>query len=267
MSVWVGTSGYAYAHWRGVLYPADLPPRRWLAHYAAAFEAVELNVTFYRLPRASAFEAWRQGTPAGFRFAVKGSRFITHLKRLGDAGEALATFFEPVRRLGPKLAAVLWQLPPRFRADPDRLDRFLSQAARAAGRVRRAGPVRHALEFRDRSWFNEAVYEVLRRHDAALVLADAPFEVVTAPLRAAPGGRLDTVRVPVVSSWMYLRRHGSRGDGRLSYTEAELRRDAEAIAAWARRGDVFVFFNNDYAGHAVRNAATLQRLVGALMAG
>ncbi|MBI3997654.1 MAG: DUF72 domain-containing protein [Armatimonadetes bacterium] len=264
MAVWIGTSGYAYDHWRGIFYPEDLPRARWLSHYASAFQAVELNITFYRTPQEASVTAWHRATPAGFRFVLKGSRFLTHIKRLQDAAESLGTFFGAARPLGAKLAAVLWQLPPRFRADPGRLDRFLAAAERsAAAYVRKTGRVRHAVEFRDRSWFDETVYQVLRRHDAALVMADAPFRLVAGPMKrpARSSEGVETIQVPVVGSWMYVRRHGPGGQYGACYPDGHLRRDAEAIAAWGERGDVLVFFNNDYAGYAVRNAMALGRLV------
>jgi uncharacterized protein YecE (DUF72 family) len=263
MSAWIGTSGYSYEHWRGVLYPQNLPREKWLEHYALVFPAVELNVTFYRLPAASTFTAWRRAAPAYFRFVLKGSKLITHFKRLEDVTEALQTFFEPAGKLGIGLAAVLWQLPPRFPANPKRLDAFLASAAAAwARRSRRARPLRQAVEVRDRSWLSDDVYDVLRRHDAALVTADAPFRLLADPMQPADEDPGTVIRVPAVSSWVYMRRHGPGGGHRGSYTDSHLGRDARAIAAWAKDRDVFVFFNNDQGGHAPRNAAALSRMVG-----
>jgi len=263
MSVWIGTSGFAYDHWRGILYPDELRRDQWLSHYAATFPTVELNVTFYRTPPKATCEAWRRATPAHFRFVVKGSRFITHLKRLEDAAEPLKAFFQSVGHLGAKLGVVLWQLPPGYPADPPRLDRFLGVIGKTLSpRLRWAGRLHHALEFRERSWFGEPVYKVLRRHNAAIAMTDTPFNLVTEATRDTPPQEdTETIEVPAVSSWMYLRRHGPKGPYRGSYPEGALRRDAAAIDGWARRGDVFVFFSNDPGGHAVKNALTLKRLV------
>src|SRR5512143_2151187 len=154
----VGTSGWQYDHWRGVLYPEGLPQRSWLARYAERFATVELNATFYRLATPAACERWRQATPAGFAFAVKGSRFITHVKRLGDPARPLRRFFRPLERLGPKLRVVLWQLPPGMRPDLPRLERFLRRLPVG---------VRHAFEFRHPAWYHPAVCDLLDRHGAA----------------------------------------------------------------------------------------------------
>lgn len=263
MTVAIGTSGFAYDHWRGVLYPEDLRRDQWLSHYASTFPTVELNVTFYRTPLKATCEAWRRATPAHFKFVVKGSRFITHLKRLEDAADPLKTFFQAVGHLGAKLGVVLWQLPRGQPADPPRLDRFLTVIGRTLSpRLRWAGRLRHALEFRERSWYSDAVYKVLRRHDAAMVIADSPFNLVTEGMEQATGPvETDTIEVPLVTSWTYLRRHGPNGQIRRSYSEAHLRQLAAAITTWAKRGDVFVFFNNDPGGCAVKDALTLKRLV------
>ena len=128
----IGTSGYQYRHWRGVLYPQGLAQRRWLERYAELFDTVELNATFYRLPSPEAVDRWRDAAPAGFTFAVKGSRYLTHMKRLLDAGQGLRRFYGPIARLGPKLGPVLWQLPPHLAPDLPRLDRFLARLPPAA---------------------------------------------------------------------------------------------------------------------------------------
>src|SRR6266581_2690348 len=154
----VGTSGYAYKHWRDLLYEG-VPPPRWLERYAQVFDTVELNATFYRLPSASMVDGWRDRTPRGFLFACKGSRYITHMKRLKDPGPALERYFEVVLRLGPKLGPILWQLPPRMnRPDLPRLDDFLARVPQQ---------LRHAVEFRNAAWYTGEVCEVLDRHGAA----------------------------------------------------------------------------------------------------
>jgi len=233
--VWIGTSGWHYGHWRGVFYPPGLPPRSWLAYYAARFDAVELNNTFYQLPPASHFDAWRAQVPPGFLFAVKLSRYVTHLKRLLEPREALRNFERRVRRLGPHLGPVLVQLPPRFRADAARLDRFLGVAPRS---------LRFAVEFRDPSWLSEEVFRVLRRHGAALcvhdLLPDHPFEVT--------------------ADFVYLRFHGTEGAYAGGYSPQKLAAVARRLAeVWRARRAAHAYFNNDVGGFAVRDAAALRR--------
>ena len=231
----VGTSGWRYHHWRGVLYPEGLAGRLWLPHYARVFPTVELNVTFYGLPSPASSRRWRDETPPGFAFATKGSRFITHLKRLADPGRALGRFFRSLRPLGPRLSVVLWQLPPRFRPDLGRLESFLR---------RLPGEVRHAFEFRDPAWYREDVCDCLDRHGAAF----CEHDLVDRPPPWKTGG------------FRYLRFHGT-GYGGL-YGERRLRPWAEDLRRWRRRGDAFVYFNNDLGGCAVRDALTLAGLLG-----
>ncbi len=215
----------------------DLRPGQWLAHYTAHFDTVELNASFYRLPTAEHFARWREQTPDGFLFAVKGNRFITHLKRLREPAEPLARFFEHASALGPRLGPVLWQLPPGFRRDLERLGAFL--AALPEGRQR-------AFEFRHESWFCEPVYDVLRAYDAALCLADRG------------GGTTPLVRT---ASWVYVRLHGGLGEN-WRYLDTQLAAWAERIAAYRAGGaPVYAYFNNDPHGHAVYDAQRLRALL------
>lgn len=233
----VGTSGYVYTHWRGILYPEGLPQRQWLTRYAGLFDTVELNATFYRLPTAGSVERWRDATPPGFVFAVKGSRYLTHMKRLLDTGRGLRRFYGPVSRFGRKLGPVLWQLPPRMKPDPERLDRFLAHLPRG----------RHAFEFRDPAWYTEEICAVLDRRGAAFCEHDL---VARDPPRPTGGFR-------------YVRFHGTTGRYAGRYGAAALRPFAADYLASAARGeDVFVYFNNDLGGHAVRDALDLLALVG-----
>jgi uncharacterized protein YecE (DUF72 family) len=233
----IGTSGYQYRHWRGVLYPEGLAQRDWLPQYARWFDTVEMNATFYRLPTAAAVERWRTLVPARFVFAVKGSRYLTHMKRLLDAGSGLARFYEPISRFGAKLGPVLWQLPPRFQPDLERLDRFLSRLP--AGR--------HAVEFRDASWYSDETCDVLERHGAAFCEHD---QIPRPPPR-------------FTADWRYLRFHGTTGRYAGRYGEGALRPVAEDLLRSSRAGrDAFVYFNNDIGGHAVRDALALLALVG-----
>jgi uncharacterized protein YecE (DUF72 family) len=229
----VGTSGYSYPHWREVIYPEGLPQGRWLEHYATEFDTVELNVTFYRLPKPAMFEAWRSRTPARFRFSVKGWRMVTHRKFLQDCDAQLKLFFESASALGRKLAVVLWQLPPQLQADLPRLARFLD-AARAAS------PVRQTIEFRHASWNCREVFDLLSERNMAVCLADKPGSEIADAATA---------------DFTYARRHGPDGSYRDAYSAAELKRLAKKAGSWAAEGkDVFIYFNNDYAGHAVKNA-------------
>jgi len=226
-----------YRHWRGLLYPEGLAQSRWLEQYARFFDTVEMNATFYRLPTPETVERWREIAPRGFTFAVKGSRYLTHMKRLLDAGVGLRRFFRPVSRFGPTLGPVLWQLPPRFKPDHERLDRFLA----------RLPPLRHAFEFRDAAWYTEETCAVLDRHGAAFCEHD---NVRRAPPR-------------LTGRFRYVRFHGTTGRYSGRYGAEALRAHAEDYLDAAARGvDVFVYFNNDVGGHAVRDALDLLALVG-----
>jgi uncharacterized protein YecE (DUF72 family) len=236
----IGCSGWSYDHWRGRLYPAGTPTGRWLELYAATFDTVELNATFYRLPVKKTVERWAEATPAGFCFAVKASRYLTHVRRLQELREGLerlAERLEPLVAAG-KLGPVLWQLPPTFERDDERLAAALA-ALPPGGR--------HAFEFRHPSWFAADVYALLRANGAALVVADR------ASLPAAPW--VDT------AGWSYLRFHHGRSGRRGNYSRAELRRWAGRIRH--ARGDVYAYFNNDWEGFAVDNARTLRELTRA----
>ena len=237
----IGCSGWNYDHWRhGAFYPERLPARRWLEHYARQFDTVEVNATFYRLPREPAVASWVAETPPEFVFAVKMSRYVTHVKRLRDLPASLDLFYGRIAPLvrSPKLGPVLWQLPGAFRRNDDRLAEALSQLP----------PGRHCFEFRHASWFVDEVYELLRRHGAALVIGDTPER----PFQTHE----------LTAEWTFVRfHHGHRGRGG-NYSDGELREWAARIDAWRRRIDVYAYFNNDWQGHAPRNARLLQRLLG-----
>jgi uncharacterized protein YecE (DUF72 family) len=237
VGILVGTSGFVYQHWRGVLYPPELPQRLWLARYVREFRTVELNATFYRLPRPEAVDRWRDETPPGFLFAAKGSRFVTHMKRLTDPRASVERFLDVVTRLRGKLAVMLWQLPPRWRANPERLDAFLAVLPRG---------FRQAVEFRDERWYQEEVCDVLDAHGAAFCEHD---------LVARPPPRL-------TGGFRYLRFHGHTGKYQGRYGAAALAPWARSLAGSARRGvDAFVYFNNDVGGHAVADARDLDALL------
>ncbi len=240
-SVRVGTSGWIYKHWRGVFYPAGLPQRRWLEFYAEHFDTVEVNFSFYRLPERATFESWRRRAPPGFAFAVKGSRFITHLKQLHEPEEHVALFFERVAGLGDAVGPVLWQLPPRLRRDDARLAAFLA--------VLPAG-FQNAIEFRHESWLAEPVFDLLSAHGVALCIPDHPH--LPQALRLTAG-------------WTYLRFHYGGGDHDTDgdYPPAELEAWAGRIRRFQAEGAaVWAYFNNDWRGYAIRNALALRELLG-----
>ena len=238
-TVRVGTSGWAYPHWRGRFYPRGLASAKWLAYYAERFDTVELNNPFYRQPTREQFEKWRRAVPAGFAYAVKLNRFLTHIKRLDVDAATVARSYDTMAGLGTSLAAVLVQLPPRWRFAPERLDRFFAAVARRRRR--------HALEPRDASWLTDEALEALRRRRVALCIIDTP--------------RWPS-RVAVTSDLVYLRFHGPRGLYASAYDDAALRQWAARIRAWRDEGrDVLAYFNNDARAYAPRDAARLRELL------
>lgn len=237
MAIWIGTSGWQYDHWRDRFYPAGLPVSRWLEHYAASFDTVELNVTFYRQPRPVVFDAWAARVPDGFRFAVKASRYLTHVRRLRRPRESVEYLLEGATRLGPRLGPILLQLPPTLQAEPDALADVLSTFP---------PHLRLAVEPRHRSWFSDEVAAVLATHEAALCWAD----------RRRPLG--STRRT---ADWGYLRLHEGRALPRPCYGRRALEGWLRRIAAtWSAAADVYVYFNNDPRGCAVRDAGVFGAL-------
>jgi uncharacterized protein YecE (DUF72 family) len=236
----IGCSGWNYAHWRERVYPRRLPQRRWLEHYATLFDTVEVNNTFYRLPRREAVASWVEGSPPGFLFAVKASRYLTHVKRLQGMDEGMKRFYEHLEPLveSPKLGPTLWQLPPTFRRDDDRL----------ADALERLPAGSHCFEFRHESWFVPDTYARLREHDVALVIADHPA-------RAWQAHELTADRTFIRFHYGHRGRNGN-------YSERELDEWAKRIDGWRRRVDVFAYFNNDWEGYAVRNGLALQSRLG-----
>lgn len=234
MPVLVGTSGWQYKHWNnGVFYPADLPLSSQLTFYAARFDIVEVNFTFYRLPEASAFRSWAEQTPDGFVLDVKASRFLTHFKKLKDPEEPVERLMSRARELGPKLGVVLLQLPPNFLRNEERLDHALALLSTQA---------RVAVEFRHESWYEDSVRDVLARHGAALCLADRGAQMITPTWRTTP--------------WGYFRFHGGASSPPGCYDPAALDARAALLAdLWGPDGEVHVFFNNDWHACALRDAA------------
>jgi uncharacterized protein YecE (DUF72 family) len=237
--IYIGTCGWSYAHWTGVLYPPGTSARDRLGLYARTFPTVEVDASFYRMPSEDALRAWRLAVPTGFRFAVKGNRLVTHYKRLADAGAEVRRFMERIGALGPAATVVLWQLPPSLARDDARLEGFLRE-------LPRHGPLR-AVEFRHASWLDDAVFDLLRRHGVASV-------------------HVSSARMPrdftVTAGFVYARLHGLPESG-FDYTPSELAPWAEFLREQAAEGlDGFVYFNNDAGGCAPRNALTLIEMLG-----
>jgi uncharacterized protein YecE (DUF72 family) len=238
--MYVGTSGWQYRDWRGVLYPPGLAQGRWLEYYAGHYGTVENNGSFYRLPGRETFAGWQARTPAGFVMAVKASRYLTHIRRLRDPAEPVARLMRAAAGLGDRLGPVLLQLPPNLPADAAALDECLGEFARFPG-------ARVAVEFRHRSWQSGDIQRLLARHNAALCWADRLGRPVTALWRTA--------------DWGYLRFHQGLALPWPRYGRQALRAWLRRIgAAWPATADVFVYFNNDQGGAAVRDAAAFAAL-------
>jgi uncharacterized protein YecE (DUF72 family) len=237
---YVGCSGWHYDHWRGLYYPEQLPKSRWLQFYARQFATVELNNSFYRLPSERAFTSWRESTPDDFVFAVKVSRFITHIKRLRNLDSAVETFLSRARVLGEKLGPVLYQLPPSMKRNEELLESFLSGLP---------SKYRHVIEFRHESWITDEVFAILRAHKTGLCVFDMPG--FSCPLVAT-------------SDFAYVRFHGSQGLYSSDYSDEELSQWAERIGGLGRDVKViYIYFNNDAGAFAIKNAMKLRSLLGA----
>jgi len=235
----IGCSGFNYYDWKGNFYPADLPQSRWLDYYTKQFSTVELNVTFYRLPLLKTFDKWHKETPPGFVFSLKGSRLITHIKRLLEPQEVLDIFFQRASVLKEKLKVVLWQFSPSFKIDLQRLKNFLE--------LLKPYNARNAFEFRNESWITENIFNLCEQYNVSLCMADWP-EFID--------------ELPITSDFVYIRRHGKEGCYATCYSNAELKRDAKRIRNYLKnRKDVFIYFNNDYHGYAPRNALELKEIV------
>lgn len=231
----IGCSGFLYNHWRGKFYPEDLPRIHWLEYYSKHFSTVELNVTFYRLPGREVFAKWYSSTPEDFLFSLKGSRFITHVKKLKDCSEPIEAFLSRASVLKEKLGIILWQLPPNFGLDVERLKNFLNEL--------KPYSLRNTFEFRNKTWINKKVFNLLEKENAALCMADYP-EFVN--------------KLPLTADFVYVRRHGKEGSYSTSYSIDFLKKDAKFIRTHLRKKkDVFIYFNNDANAYATKNAAEL----------
>jgi uncharacterized protein YecE (DUF72 family) len=234
----IGTSGWSYAHWRGPFYPSALRDEEMLGFYCRRFRSVEINNSFYHLPTKAALEHWRDTAPAGFVFSVKASRYITHMKKLKDPQQGLETLLDRISCLGDKLGPLLFQLPPNWRYNHERLSAFLDSLGRDFS---------CAFEFRDRSWLNPQCYELLSRHGAALCLYE-----------------LDGFLSPreLTADFVYVRLHGPAGPYQGNYDTPTLAGWADAFSTWAAQGrSIYCYFDNDEAGYAVQNAEALQAML------
>jgi uncharacterized protein YecE (DUF72 family) len=236
----IGCSGWNYDHWRERVYPKGLPPKRWHEHYATLFDTVEINNTFYRLPNVSAVQGWVDGSPKGFLFAVKMSRYITHIRRLTDLEGGVKRFYERIAPLArsPKMGPVLWQLPPTFKRDDERL----------AGALKALPRGRHCFEFREPSWYADEVYDLLSRRGVALVIPDSPKY----PFR----------QIELTTDWTFVRFHSGTRGRRGNYSDREIAEWAERIEAWRDAGiGVYAYYNNDWEAFAVKNGLRLKELL------
>ena len=232
----IGTSGYQYKHWKDDFYPKDLPVKDWFDFYAKHFDTVEINNTFYKMAEAGTFAEWKEAAPEGFCYAIKYSRYGTHLKKLKDPADHVNYFMDRVSHLGHLLGPILVQLPPKWKRNVKRLKEFLEETPKG---------LRWAVEVRDPHWLHEDFYDLLREYDTALVIHDMiPYH----PRE-------------ITSNWTYLRFHGENYQG--SYSDLQLEAIANDIKDHTAHGrDVFVYFNNDLGGHAVRNAQALKKKLG-----
>ena len=234
----IGCSGWEYKHWQGGFYPSELPRGRWFEHYAATFDTVEINNSFYRLPERATFAAWARRAPLCFEFAVKASRFLTHMKKLKDPEEPLDRLFTRMRALGRHLGPVLYQLPPGWKVNVERFEHFLGVLPRDA---------RHVVEFRDPSWYDRRIEALMERFRVSLCLHD---------MTSSATGRKR------VGPLVYVRFHGATTKYGGGYSEERLRSWADWLNVQRDEGsDVYAYFNNDVGGHAPRDAVTLRRLV------
>ena len=234
----IGTSGWHYDHWRDVFYPGGLPKAKWLSFYAEHFPTVELNNSFYHLPSEGAFANWRDSSPQNFLFAVKVSRFITHIKKLRNSSEPLENFLVRARLLREKLGPLLYQLPPNMKRNDKVLEFFLTLLP---------DELQHVFEFRNESWFEEGVFEMLRRRNIGFCIFDMPG--FTTPVIAT-------------ADFAYVRFHGSQSLYSSCYSDEELSRWAEKITQLGEKVKAaYIYFNNDAEALAIRNALTLAKFI------
>ena len=235
--IYIGTSGWHYKHWRGTFYPADIKQDEQFSYYSKHFKTVEINNSFYMLPSVKTFQDWRKASLKDFVFAVKASRFITHMKKLDVDVESIHTFFSHVSFLRDKKGPVLFQLPPKWKVNAERLKTFLSRLPRG---------YRYSFEFRNHTWYDEKIYKLLEKHNCAFCIYELEFH-------QSP--------VEVTADFVYIRLHGPGHKYQGSYSDEVLKKWARLCLRWQKQGkDVFVYFDNDQAGYAAFNAKKLMEL-------
>jgi uncharacterized protein YecE (DUF72 family) len=236
--VYIGTSGWHYKHWKGTFYPADIKAAGQFAEYLRHFSSVEINNSFYRLPSPETFSTWRKTTPPDFTFAVKGSRFITHMKKLNLDKQGISKFFKSTSKLKEKLGVILFQLPPRWKVNIERLQSFIKVLPKR---------YRYAFEFREHSWYNDDVYAILRKSNCSFCIYELEYHL--SPLE-------------VTADFVYVRLHGPGNKYQGSYPDDALGQWADRCKNWQKQGkDVYFYFDNDQEGYAAFNALTLKKLV------
>ena len=268
--LFIGTSGWAYSHWEGIFYPESLNSKDKLKYFSQHFKTAEINYSFYHLPRPATYQNWYKQTPADFIFAVKTSRFITHIKRFQGVKEAWQQFLENALYLKEKLGPILFQFPPSFKATSGnlkRLEKFLKNIKRQKRKINPMGVIlRIAVEFRHKSWCDKKIYSLLKKYNVAWVIADSPSYPYIETLKKFRSGRLakseNRPKAEVITSdFVYIRMHGSKVLFSSNYTKKELQDLAQKIKKWLKTVDVYIYFNNDAYGYAIENAKTLQKLL------
>lgn len=234
----IGTSGWSYDHWKGPFYPVGIRNEEMLEYYSRQFKSVEINSSFYHIPSRDSLKHWYENTPTGFTFAVKASRYITHMKKLNEPVKSVQALFERIGILEDKLGPILFQLPPKWRYNHERLARFLDSLS---------SDYRYAFEFRDQSWINPESHALLKRHNAAFCIYElGGYE--------SPHG--------ITADFVYLRLHGPKGPYQGSYDNSALAGWADTLSHWsAQRRKVYCYFDNDEAGYAAMNAKTLESML------
>lgn len=235
----IGCSGFLYDSWKDTFYPEGLPQKRWLSYYVKKLDSIELSITFYRLLKKEAFERWYSEAPPGFAFCLKGSRFVTHIKKLKDVTLPLETFFNVTLPLHEKFEVVIWQFPLNLKVNIKNLESFIEVISKY--------PVRHVFEFKQASWLNKKVIKLLSESNIAICMADWPEFLND---------------LPVTADFVYIQRHGEGGNYALSYSTEQLKEDANKIKEYLKKGkDVYMFFNNDANAYAPQNAMELKKML------
>lgn len=238
MKNYIGCSGFNYDDWKGEFYPEDVPKKEWLEYYAEKFDTVEINATFYHMPKEKTLDNWYDRTPGNFRFTLKGSRFVTHQKKLNDPQEAVKRFYNLAARLKGKLGCILWQLPGNLHKDIEKLNNFCKALSR---------DLRNVIEFRHNSWFNEEVYDIMKENDVSFCVISAPGNL-----------KEDVVKT---NQLVYMRFHGKKQWYKYLYSENELKEWAKKLRELNAQ-QIYAYFNNDYEVNAPKNADQFTKLLG-----